>query len=64
MTTAEFIQRFPNCAPNVTAGRWAMWFMDERWRLRYRWYEFKFYRGHGIGVMVFGLAICITRQGA
>jgi hypothetical protein len=59
MTTQEFIDRFPIARPRVQVGRWGLWLFDERWRLPYRWFEWRRY-DTGFGVMLLGLAVMVV----
>lgn len=61
MRIAELIQRIPAAAPCCWFGPYGVWFFDERWRLPYRWWEFRIYREPdiGFGAMLFGAAVMV-----
>jgi hypothetical protein len=61
MTMVELIARDPvKFAPNIRMGRWGVWFFDERWRLPYRWHEWR--RGNGwVSLMILGAAVSVCR---
>lgn len=49
--------------PDIWVGNVTVFFWDQRWRLPYRWYEFKVHRGHnyGFSAMLFGAAVMCVR---
>jgi hypothetical protein len=63
MTVVELIRFNPVLfTPNIRIGTWGVWFLDERWRLRYRLYDWKRYTvGGGFAIMVLGACISVSR---
>lgn len=55
----QFSERFP---PLCRIGSWCLYVFDERWRLPYRWCEWKYAQGY-FGLMLFGPAVIICRDG-
>lgn len=48
--------------PALRLGRWRVWVVDERWRLRFRWYDAHGFRdGAGYAVMLCGWCVVVGR---